>query len=134
MYFEFTVPGKPVPKARPRLGRGGRVFTPQKTVDYENLVANCARAQLPRNWRLDGQYHIDITVWLNSNVFGDLDNMVKSICDGLNHAGVWDDDKYVCSLTAKRVFGDLEPQVDVQVFSEDREVFQKPKRSRKVAE
>lgn len=33
------VDGRPVPKGRPRTGRGGRVYTPRATRDYEQLVA-----------------------------------------------------------------------------------------------
>ena len=35
----LLVAGRPVPKGRPRMGRGGRVYTPQTTRDYEALVA-----------------------------------------------------------------------------------------------
>lgn len=51
----FTVPGEPVGKGRPRIGRVGahaRMFTPAKTANYEGLiarrpwqVARCSRAQ-----------------------------------------------------------------------------------------
>ena len=42
----FTVPGEPVGKGRPRIGRVGahaRMFTPAKTVAYEGLVAMAAQ-------------------------------------------------------------------------------------------
>lgn len=133
MFFKFVVSGRPVPKARPRLGRGGRVFTPQKTQDYEALVAASARQAKPPYWLTDGDYGVAVRVYLNGNVFGDLDNMVKSICDGLNHAGIWEDDKHVCSLTAHRSFVDAEPHAEVVVTYRPREVFKKTKRSRKVA-
>ena len=35
----LRVPGQPVGKARPRMGRGGRVYTPAPTRAYEQLVA-----------------------------------------------------------------------------------------------
>jgi len=38
MEVEFVVPGTPVAKGRPRFGRGGRVYTPKKTIDFENRV------------------------------------------------------------------------------------------------
>ena len=40
----FTVPGPPVPKGRPRLGKGGHVFTPDQTRAYERKVALLALA------------------------------------------------------------------------------------------
>ena len=40
----FTVPGPPVPKGRPRLGKGGHVYTPTETRAYERKVALLALA------------------------------------------------------------------------------------------
>lgn len=37
--FRLLIPGRPVPKGRPRMGRGGRVYTPSSTRAYEELVA-----------------------------------------------------------------------------------------------
>lgn len=34
MILEFTVPGQPIPKARPRVTRRGITFTPKSTLDY----------------------------------------------------------------------------------------------------
>ena len=45
----FTVPGQPQGKGRPRVGKIGahaRLFTPQKTVAYEGLVAHAANAAM----------------------------------------------------------------------------------------
>jgi Holliday junction resolvase RusA-like endonuclease len=38
---KFTVPGRPIPKGRPRLGIRGRkayVYTPPETREYEKIV------------------------------------------------------------------------------------------------
>lgn len=37
-HYEFTVPGKPFGKQRPRVARTGHAYTPKETVSYENLV------------------------------------------------------------------------------------------------
>ena len=43
--LRFTVPGKPVGKARPRFTRRGVAYTPEKTVRYEAAVrAACIEA------------------------------------------------------------------------------------------
>ena len=45
--IRITVPGRPVPKGRPRLevrGRKAFVYTPERTVEYERLVGLCAAA------------------------------------------------------------------------------------------
>lgn len=40
---EFTVPGQPVPKGRPRLGRGGHTYTPKNTKAAESRIAAAFR-------------------------------------------------------------------------------------------
>ena len=48
--IEFFVPGTPIGKGRPRAARRGAgvvMFTPEKTVGYEGLVAATAAAALP---------------------------------------------------------------------------------------
>lgn len=47
----LVVPGRPVPKGRPRMTRAGRVYTPASTRAYEELVAaawmQAGRRRLP---------------------------------------------------------------------------------------
>ena len=45
MKIEFTVPGIPVGKGRPRFTKNGHAHTPQKTRDYENKVVQCWKCQ-----------------------------------------------------------------------------------------
>jgi len=40
MNYKFTVKGEPVGKGRPRVTRGGHVFTPKKTVNYQKLIVS----------------------------------------------------------------------------------------------
>ena len=51
--FRLIVPGRPVPKGRPRMTRTGRVYTPAATRAYEDLVAAAwmegGRRRLPDN-------------------------------------------------------------------------------------
>ena len=45
MKVEFTVPGIPVGKGRPRFMKNGHTYTPQKTREYENKVVLCWKFQ-----------------------------------------------------------------------------------------
>ena len=45
--YTFTVPGLPVCKERPRVGKYGNLYTPSKTKAYEEQVAICAREMCP---------------------------------------------------------------------------------------
>tara|TARA_R110002020_G_scaffold150501_4_gene327310 strand:+ start:486 stop:1010 length:525 start_codon:yes stop_codon:yes gene_type:complete len=120
--FRFTVPGTPHAKQRPRLGRGGHTFTPKPTKRYEESVAWHARAmaktrvvaptgvpvrvdilaQYPRPQRLD-KAPPGLLPKYNSK-YGDLDNHIKAILDGLNVSRIWHDDAQVQCIRAESVY------------------------------
>lgn len=129
--IRFEIPGKPVPKARPRVVNG-HAFTPEKTKAYEQLVATQYRAaggtlhgnpvavtiavwyEMPKSWpkrkKLDqkGLPHASKP---------DLDNVIKSILDGLNGVA-WEDDAQVYKIHAVKHWYDGEPMTIVIVEEE----------------
>lgn len=92
----FTVPGRPVLKQRPRVGKNGKIYTPKKSRDYEEQVAWAARPVFKEPYL--GPVGLQIQVYL-SRPGGDLDNYVKTIQDGLNGIA-WRDDRQVKMLFA----------------------------------
>lgn len=114
--LRYTVHGPPVPKARPRLGRGGKVFTPERTKQYEEHAATVARAALShlRGWRTDwASYAMTVRIFRESAV-GDCDNHVKAHCDSLNGVAYLDD----CAVTeihATMVDDPARPRVEIEV-------------------
>lgn len=64
--IEFTVPGEPQGKGRPRIGRVGnhaRMFTPAKTVAYEGLVALAAQEAMAGRELLTGPVMIELEIF-----------------------------------------------------------------------
>jgi Holliday junction resolvase RusA-like endonuclease len=133
--IRFTIPGQPVGKGRPRMGRQGgfsRLYTPEKTVSYESLVGYSAaqamagqplveaavfvtldiRVQIPASWSKKKQ---DLArfggCWPATKP--DIDNVEKAIFDGLNGV-VWKDDVQVVKVTKQKRYSD-QPGVDVHV-------------------
>lgn len=130
-YYEVTeglnepvtiiVPGKPIPKGRPRFARG-RTYTPVKTVLYERLVglkANRAMAgkkpftgpvkidlraqfEIPKSWPAERKTQALLGELVPGRV--DTDNIVKSVTDALNKI-VYLDDSQIVQINAKRVYG-----------------------------
>ena len=123
--ISFFVPGQPVPKARPRTVRNkktGKVhsFTPENTVIFENLVKTKAEEAM-RGWKpilgpVEAKIFVGLAVptsWSqkrrNEALRGeiaptkkpDLDNVVKTIKDGMN-AIVYRDDNQIVRVNASK--------------------------------
>jgi Holliday junction resolvase RusA-like endonuclease len=132
MKTEFTVLGKAKPKARPRCAKRGRkvfAYTPPDTLEYERHVA--ASAVFPEGWPLDSDYVVSLEVFHENNVYGDLDNIAKSVLDGLNnHGGAWNDDKQVSQLLMARRFDAEHPRIEVRIRAIPPEKSTKPVRAK----
>lgn len=126
----FEIPGKPVPKQRPRNGNG-HTYTPTKTKDFEALVALKYREANGR--KIAGPVAVSVTVWYEipeswtkkrkreewlkpHTQKPDLDNVVKSILDGLNKVA-WDDDAQVTRISASKYWNN-EPTKTVVIVTE----------------
>ena len=109
--FSIRVDGLPKTKARPRLGRRRRVYTPQATLDAEAIIAEAwVAAGGPC---FEGPVHMDVqydklgqTITITevadgSKMRGDLDNYVKLTGDALNGVA-FKDDRQVVAITATK--------------------------------
>lgn len=128
--FEFKIPGKPIAKSRPRLGRNGHVYTPKPTriaealVKFYGLTIIKRPLEEPLSMRIrfgmpipksyskkqrkmitDGQLHHCKTP--------DIDNLAKLVLDGLNGVA-YVDDKQIISLTAEKFYAEI-PGTTVQI-------------------
>lgn len=103
----FRVDGAPVPKARPRLGRGGNVYTPRSTHNYEASVVQAFRDAYPAH-TADVLAGCALSVFIEfvcagkgpaHEIRGDVDNMTKAVLDALNRVA-YPDDTQVVEVTA----------------------------------
>lgn len=90
MIIVFNVPGKVVPKARPRVTRVGHTYTPQRTRDYEDHIVGCYLEKYPGGETMPGRLTLMLTHQAGKNKDGsipkrptDLDNVVKIVMDAL---------------------------------------------------
>lgn len=110
--MKFIIQGKATGKGRPRLGRWG-TYTPQKTVDYENLV-KFSYLQITNDKLVDCAIKIKIKAYFEPpkstskkkykeligkpyTKYPDGDNICKAVCDGLNGIA-FDDDKQISEI------------------------------------
>jgi crossover junction endodeoxyribonuclease RusA len=110
--LNFIVEGDPVPKGRPRLGKG-RIYTPRTTKAYEKKVAAVALVarQCCRLKPFKGPVEVIVEVVQagvkvrvremqhGTKSTADLDNICKSVLDGMNGV-IYDDDRQVHVLKA----------------------------------
>jgi Holliday junction resolvase RusA-like endonuclease len=131
----FTVPGIPVPKARPRFRRIGNfvsTYTAAKTKTYEDQVRDCARLAMGSSSPLETP--VAVYLYLRVPVPAsyskkrlaaclsgiekpvkkpDLTNVGKSLEDGMNGI-VYQDDSQIVKLYMTKVFS-TDPGVEIMV-------------------
>lgn len=123
MVFEITIPGNPVAKGRPRVGRYG-TYTPRKTADYESYVEYRWAAEYGNIKPSDKPLKAEIIFYMpipksaskkakiamESGVTAhikkpDIDNMAKTVLDALNGLA-YVDDSQIYSLTLYKTYSE----------------------------
>ena len=137
MTIEFTVPGKPVPMARPRVTMHG-TYTPARCREYKALVSSIARQAMLRHKPIAGPVIIYIRFrfaipkswsktkrqeWENGNVHHlsrpDIDNLYKAITDALIGIVYNDDSQIVAAQIMKSYEGVDEVAVTLMEAGQD---------------
>ena len=76
----------------------GGVYTPKTTVDWEKIVASAWNDKFGM-LSLNGKLRVTINVYTDRHAKQDVDNLAKSILDGMQRAGAFSDgDHQVYSL------------------------------------
>lgn len=108
---ELWVPGRPLAKQRPRMTRRGRVYTPEQTSAFEDVIADLWDGPL-----YEGPVAVDIDYTPAgqmirvrqlddlppSKLRADVDNYAKLSLDGLQKGGAFLNDKQVHDLTLSK--------------------------------
>jgi Holliday junction resolvase RusA-like endonuclease len=96
--LRFRINGRPIPKGRPRMTKTGGVYTPKTTVDYEKIVAAAWNDKFGM-LSLNGRLRVTINCYTDRHAKQDIDNLAKSILDGMQRAGAFaQGDEQVYSL------------------------------------
>lgn len=118
MRVDFTIQTAPVSKQRPRLGKGGCVYTPSKTKVFENIVAlsygnrpsfddKYIRIRLKFKFEVPKSYskkkRLEAIEGKIRPTKGDIDNYIKAVLDGLNKKA-WKDDRHIIGILAEKEY------------------------------
>lgn len=116
MNISFIVDGKPIGKQRPRTVRNrytGKTvtYTPDKTKSYEEKVAEAYKRKSSDTFKNAVSVNIIVFVkqpkkqtYSNPTVKPDVDNIAKTVLDGLNGVA-YSDDKQVIKLSIAKCYG-----------------------------
>ena len=131
--YEFEVIGDITGKERPRVNTYTlRVYTPNKTKDYETLIQQYFKIKYPSSQVLEGRIEINITAYfkipnntskkmeeqmLENNLSPtkkpDVDNIAKVVLDALNKV-VFKDDNQVSKIFVEKKY-DTEERLHIEV-------------------
>ena len=119
MIIHFSIDTKPIPQARPRVGKFN-TFEPERCTNYKNILSWSAKQAMRGNSPLTTPIKIDIKIFRNqtptSKQYGDWDNHAKSVCDALNGIVYADDAQIVDGRV--QMFKDKNQRVEVTVSDE----------------
>jgi len=116
--IEFTVPGRPRAKQRPRKGKHGNMYTPPETKEYERMVAWYALQAMQGQRKLTGPTGVEIKLYFKNKKMPDIDNCAKAIMDGMLNVA-YEDDRQVRELMISR-HQDKNERAEVRVWEADR--------------
>ena len=116
--ISFVIPGNPIPTGRPRVTARG-TFLPKASREYQRAVAaHAKRAMALRRdeFPLAGPVAVRVAFVRGNRRACDLDNLGKSILDGLTQAGAWGDDAQVVELHVTKRVDAAAPRAEVHVY------------------
>ncbi len=113
-FLTLTVPGRPVPKARPRVGANGHVYTPKETQQAEAAVGWAARGALRGKKPTTGPVSITVAFHVADRRRRDVDNLLKTVLDGLNGIA-WADDSQVVHADVWVIVNRDDPHTEITV-------------------
>lgn len=91
---EFMVPGEPLPKARPRFGKG-RAYTAKRTVLAENNIIDTFDHACPLWEPVIDDIALEVDFHRTNRRRADWDNLAKLLTDALNGIAYADDKQIV---------------------------------------
>jgi len=137
--IRIIVAGSPVGKGRPKFVRAtGRAYTPEKTANYEAILAARGADAMAGQPLLDGPLQVIVTAfmpiattWSKKKTAAalegslrpgrpDADNMLK-VLDALNGI-VWRDDAQIAEARISKLY-DEEPRLEIEVTQIDTNVM-----------
>lgn len=115
--IKITVMGEPVPAARPRFG-GRRVYQPKRNADYRTKIQSAAYSAMAGRLPMTGEVGVILRLYRRykptTRLYGDCDNLLKAVLDGLNRI-VFEDDSQVVRCSVEKFQDKANPRAEVTI-------------------
>lgn len=115
--IKIVIEGDAIPAARPRFS-GRRAYQPKRNVEYRQIVQTSARQAMKGAEPMTGEICAVVKVYRKfqrtARIFGDVDNHLKALFDGMQGIVFWDDAQIVRCVVEK--FTDKErPRAEIEI-------------------
>ena len=115
--IKLTIPGDPIPAARPRFARG-RAYQPRRNVEYRKQIQASARQAMANCEPLTGEVSASLKIYrkykTTSRRFGDVDNHLKGVFDALNKI-VFVDDSQITKCVVEKFQDEFNPRREIEL-------------------
>lgn len=110
--ISFVIPTNPLPKGRPRFTQNGHAFTPKRTREYENYVAEQAVKAMRGRRPFDTYVSLEAHFYRETMHRADCSNLFKSVEDAGNGI-LYEDDWYISQIHGYRMYDPRNPRTEV---------------------
>ena len=114
--IKIVIPSEPIPAARPRFG--GHVYQPKRNREYRAVVQQAARSAMGNRPPLQGEVTAVIKLYRRyqptTRNYGDVDNHLKALFDGMNQI-VFADDAQVVRIVAEKFMDRENPRAEIEL-------------------
>ena len=113
--IKILIEGDPIPAARPRFGNG-RTYQPKRNVEYRRRIQVAARSAMDGRKPMTGSLSANVKLYRRykptTRIFGDVDNHLKAIFDGLNQI-VFEDDRQIVRCVIEKFTDKQNPRAEI---------------------
>lgn len=115
--IRIEILGDAIPAARPRFS-GRRVYQPKRNTEYRQMIQASALEAMKGAAPMTGELFANVKLYRKykraARIYGDVDNHLKALFDGLNRI-VFADDSQICRCTVEKFTDKERPRAVIEV-------------------
>ena len=117
MMIKITINGDAIPAARPRFS-GRRAYQPKRNVEYRSRIQSAAMLAMNGAEPMKGEVFAHVRLYRRfkptARNFGDVDNHLKAVFDGMNQI-VFNDDSQIVKCVVEKFTDKNQPRTEIEI-------------------